>query len=115
VDTLTKHVDTRETGVAFSIYPWDILTKMRKRLESPQTMLLMLPNGKVKLLNALPFAPADHAPRFARSGLGCVSPREAREFVLACQTNPQLLTHANETYPWEVIDYGTACPRTRPN
>jgi MoaA/NifB/PqqE/SkfB family radical SAM enzyme len=35
-DALTKHVDTRETGVALSIYPWDILTEVRKRLENPQ-------------------------------------------------------------------------------
>ena len=32
---------------------------METRLESPQAMLLVVPNGKVKLLNALPFAPAD--------------------------------------------------------
>src|SRR5262249_19932403 len=45
--------------VALSIYPWDILAEMEQRLESPQAMLLVVPNGKVKLLNALPFAPAD--------------------------------------------------------
>jgi MoaA/NifB/PqqE/SkfB family radical SAM enzyme len=103
VDALTKHVDTRETGVALSVYPWDILTEMRKRLESPQAMLLMVPNGKVKLLNALPFAPAD----LRRDSLDQAwaayrrawRSREVREFVLTCQTNPQLLTHANETWP----------------
>jgi hypothetical protein len=103
VDTLTKHVAARGTGVALSIYPWDILTEMRKRLESPQAMLLMVPNGKVKLLNALPFAPAD----LRRDSLDQAwaayrhawRSREVREFVLACQTNPQLLTHANETWP----------------
>ena len=103
VDALTKHVDAQKTGVALSIYPWDILTEMRKRLESPQAMLLMVPNGKVKLLNALPFAPAD----LRRDSLDQAwaayrhawRSREVREFVLACQTNPQLLTHANETWP----------------
>src|SRR5262249_22558110 len=44
---------------ALSIYPWDIVTEIETRLESPQAMLLVVPNGKVKLLNALPFAPAD--------------------------------------------------------
>ena len=39
--------------------PWDIVTEMETRLENPQAMLLVVPNGKVKLLNALPFAPAD--------------------------------------------------------
>jgi MoaA/NifB/PqqE/SkfB family radical SAM enzyme len=103
VDALTKHAEGVEASIALSIYPWDILTEMRKRLDSPQAMLLMVPNGKVKLLNALPFAPADlrrdtldqawaayrHAWRST----------EVREFVLACQTNPQLLAHANETWP----------------
>jgi hypothetical protein len=28
-------------------------------MDNPQAMLLVVPNGKVKLLNALPFAPAD--------------------------------------------------------
>ena len=49
----------RARGPALSIYPWDIVTEMETRLESPQAMLLVVPNGKVKLLNALPFAPAD--------------------------------------------------------
>src|SRR5262249_56610474 len=47
------------TRTALSIYPWDIVTEIETRLESPQAMLLVVPNGKVKLLNALPFAPAD--------------------------------------------------------
>jgi hypothetical protein len=33
--------------------------EMERRRDSPQAMLLIVPNGKVKLLNALPFAPAD--------------------------------------------------------
>jgi MoaA/NifB/PqqE/SkfB family radical SAM enzyme len=105
VDTLTKRAASPQARVALSIYPWDILTEMRTRLESPQAMLLMVPNGKVKLLNALPFAPADlrrdtldqawqayrRAWRSAR----------VREFVLACQTDRGLLSHANETWPME--------------
>ena len=102
VDALTKRVDGHDARVALSIYPWDILTEMRKRLESPQAMLLMVPNGKVKLLNALPFAPAD----LRRDSLDQAwteyrqawRSREVREFVLACQTEPQLLRHANETW-----------------
>ena len=50
---------SRGAAIALSIYPWDIVTEMETRLESPQAMLLVVPNGKVKLLNALPFAPAD--------------------------------------------------------
>jgi MoaA/NifB/PqqE/SkfB family radical SAM enzyme len=102
VEALTKHVGALDAGPALSIYPWDILTEMRKRLESPQAMLLMVPNGKVKLLNALPFAPAD----LRRDSLDDAwaayrrawRSTEVREFVFACQTNPELLTHANETW-----------------
>jgi MoaA/NifB/PqqE/SkfB family radical SAM enzyme len=103
VVALTKRADGHDVGVALSIYPWDILTEMLKRLESPQAMLLMVPNGKVKLLNALPFAPAD----LRRDSLDQAwteyrqawRSREVREFVLACQTDRQLLRHANETWP----------------
>lgn len=94
----------RETGteVALSVYPWDILTELRTRLESPQAMLLVVPNGKVKLLNALPFSPAD---------LRRVSLAEAweayrcawrsatvRTFIERCAADPSLLRHANETW-----------------
>src|SRR6185295_2090525 len=56
---LQKAATSKEGAITLSIYPWDILTEMEQRLESPQAMLLVVPNGKVKLLNALPFAPAD--------------------------------------------------------
>ena len=88
--------------VALSIYPWDIVTEMLTRLERPQAMLLVVPNGKVKLLNALPFAVADlrrysledawHAYREAWR-----SP-EVRGFVERCRSEPALLAHANETW-----------------
>ena len=65
-------------------------------------MLLVVPNGKVKLLNALPFAPAD----LRRDSLGQAweayrnawRSDEVREFIMACRKNPALLKHANETW-----------------
>ncbi len=103
VDALTNRADAVHAGVALSIYPWDILTEMRKRLESPQAMLLMVPNGKVKLLNALPFAPADLRRDSLEQAWAAYQrawrSSEVREFVLACQSKPQLLAHANETWP----------------
>ena len=103
--TVTKLQDTAKSkagAIALSIYPWDILTEMEHRLESPQAMLLVVPNGKVKLLNALPFAPAD----LRRDSLeqAWEAYREAwrsdevRDFVGACRANPALLRHANETW-----------------
>jgi MoaA/NifB/PqqE/SkfB family radical SAM enzyme len=88
--------------IALSIYPWDIVTEMERRLVSPQAMLLVVPNGKVKLLNALPFAPAD----LRRDSLedawqayrDAWRTPEVRDFVGRCRSNPALLTHANETW-----------------
>ena len=57
--SLRMHAHAHGTPIALSIYPWDILVELRERLESPQAMLLVVPNRKVKLLNALPFTPAD--------------------------------------------------------
>ena len=99
---LRGHARTREEKIPLSIYPWDILTEMEQRLESPQAMLLVVPNGKVKLLNALPFAPAD----LRRDSLEQAweayrtawRSEEVRQFVAACRRDPALLRHANETW-----------------
>jgi hypothetical protein len=91
-----------------SIYPWDIVTELQVRLESPQAMLLVVPNGRVKLLNALPFAPADlkhdtlaqawHAYRTAWRT------QEVRDFITTCQSDPGLLRHANETWTMQAAE-----------
>ena len=99
---LRRHALSRGAEAALSIYPWDILEELRQRLASPQAMLLVVPNGKVKLLNALPFAPADlrrdsleEAWRAYREAWR--SPR-VRVFIERCATDPSLLRHANETW-----------------
>jgi MoaA/NifB/PqqE/SkfB family radical SAM enzyme len=88
--------------LSLSIYPWDILEEMRRRLQSPQAMLLAVPNGKVKLLNALPFAPADLREDSLESAWQAYQSawrsEEVRDFVIACETHPELLAHANETW-----------------
>ena len=104
---LRAHAQARGEPIALSIYPWDILGELRERLVSPQAMLLVVPNGKVKLLNALPFAPADlrrdsleHA--WAAYREAWRSPR-VREFVERCLVEPDLLRHANETWEADVL------------
>ena len=102
VDALRAHAHSRGAPVALSIYPWDILTELERRLESPQAMLLVVPNGKVKLLNALPFAPADLRRDSIEQAWNAY--REAwrsarvREFIERCRLEPALLRHANETW-----------------
>jgi MoaA/NifB/PqqE/SkfB family radical SAM enzyme len=110
VEKLRTRATASGSAVALAIYPWDILTEIRTRLASPQAMLLVVPNGKVKLLNALPFAPAD----LRRDSIeGAWEAYKAawrspavRAFVERCAAHPALLRHANET--WEVPVTGTA-------
>jgi len=75
---------------------------METRLDSPQAMLLVVPNGKVKLLNALPFAPADLRRDSLRDAWQAYRAAwrttEVRDFVLRCRGEPALLSHANETW-----------------
>ncbi len=92
--------------IGLSIYPWDILTEIERRIESPQAMLLAVPNGSVKLLNALPFAPAN----LARDSIddawdayrNAWKAPEVRAFAAACRQQPELLRFANETW---TLDY----------
>jgi MoaA/NifB/PqqE/SkfB family radical SAM enzyme len=102
VEALRAHAQARAAPITLSIYPWDILTELERRLESPQAMLLVVPNGKVKLLNALPFAPADLRRDSIEQAWNAYreawrSPR-VREFVERCRSEPALLRHANETW-----------------
>jgi MoaA/NifB/PqqE/SkfB family radical SAM enzyme len=109
VSALREHASSRKAKTQLSIYPWDILTEMQQRLASPQAMLLVVPNGKVKLLNALPFAPADLRRDSLESAWesyrAAWRSSEVREFIAACRADPALLRHANET--WEGLRTGT--------
>jgi MoaA/NifB/PqqE/SkfB family radical SAM enzyme len=102
VRMLRKRAQSRNTATALSVYPWDVLTEMERRLASPQAMLLVVPNGRVKLLNALPFAPAnlrrDSLEQAWEAYRNAWRSREVREFIEACRVNPGLLRHANETW-----------------
>jgi len=102
VAALRERAATGAAGPALSIYPWDIVTEMQTRLEHPQAMLLVVPNGKVKLLNALPFAPADlrrdSLPDAWQAYRAAWRTTEVRDFVLRCRGEPALLRHANETW-----------------
>jgi MoaA/NifB/PqqE/SkfB family radical SAM enzyme len=89
--------------LALSIYPWDISEECRVRLESPQAMMLVVPDGKVKLLNALPFACADlrkHTlPQAWELYKSAWKDPSVAAFVRRIPREPKLLQHANET--WE--------------
>jgi MoaA/NifB/PqqE/SkfB family radical SAM enzyme len=102
IDALREHANAKGSPVKLSVYPWDIVAELKTRLESPQAMLLVVPNGKVKLLNALPFAPADlrcdSIERAWRAYRDAWRSQEVRAFVARCAEDPTLLRHANETW-----------------
>jgi hypothetical protein len=91
-------------GPKLAIYPWGIQREMVVRAESPQSMVLVVPNGRAKLLNALPFAVADLrveslASAWPKVGAAWKS-REVQDFVRRAQTETDLLKHANEC--WDI-------------
>ncbi|GAA5265900.1 [mycofactocin precursor peptide]-tyrosine decarboxylase/3-amino-5-[(4-hydroxyphenyl)methyl]-4,4-dimethylpyrrolidin-2-one synthase [Acidiphilium sp. MT5] len=103
VTQLRARADETQAEITLAIYPWDIVTELLVRWDSPQAMMLVVPNGKVKLLNALPFAPADLKHHDLTSAWNAY--RRAwrmpavHDFIRRCQADPSLLRHANETWP----------------
>lgn len=95
---------------ALSVYPWDIPCELEHQLESPHAMLLIVPNGKVKILNALPFAPADLRTQSLEEAWAAYKAAwrsdTVRGFVADCIRDPKLLRHANETWGAEGAEAG---------
>lgn len=83
-------------------YPWGIQREAAVRAADPQAMMLVVPNGKVKLLNALPFAVADVRTDGLEAAWAKVraawAAREVQDFVRRIATEPGLLRHANECW-----------------
>jgi MoaA/NifB/PqqE/SkfB family radical SAM enzyme len=86
-----------------SVYPWDIEAEIQHRLHSPQAMMLIVPNGRVKLLNALPFGPGDLRRQSLAEAWNAYREAwrapEVADFIARCADNPGLLRHANEVWP----------------
>jgi MoaA/NifB/PqqE/SkfB family radical SAM enzyme len=92
-------------GPRLAVYPWGIQREMLTRAESPQSMVLVVPNGRAKLLNALPFAVADLrkerlADAWPKVGAAWKS-KDVQDFVRRAQTDTELLKHANEC--WDLV------------
>ncbi len=103
---IRARADSFGNPVKISAYPWDIRREAAVRLQNPQSMVLVVPDGKVKLLNALPFYAADL--KKERLDVAWKKTIEAwrspivKKFIERMQENPELLLHANECWdPWD--------------
>lgn len=102
VRALRQRSRTLEPPVQLAIYPHDILEELEQRLQRPQAMLLIVPDGRVKLLNALPFVAAD----LRRDSIGTAwhayrqgwRAPAVRRFIDACRRQPWFLQYANATW-----------------
>ena len=97
-----KSIAATMKGPRLAIYPWGIQNEMKVRAESPQSMVLVVPNGRAKLLNALPFAVADLKTEPLKTAWPKVGAawksKEVQDFVARAQTDASLLRHANECW-----------------
>jgi len=77
--------------------------EIQHRLHAPQAMMLIVPNGRVKLLNALPFAPGDLRTQSLAQAWEAYREAwrapEVADFIARCASDPGLLRHANECWP----------------
>ena len=58
-DVLQERTAEYEGNMKIYYYPYDVIEELKYRLECPSASLLVLPNGKVKLIGPLPFICGD--------------------------------------------------------
>jgi MoaA/NifB/PqqE/SkfB family radical SAM enzyme len=58
-DVLQEKTAAYEGKMKVYYYPYDVIEELKYRLESPSASLLVVPNGKVKLIGPLPFICGD--------------------------------------------------------
>lgn len=58
-DTLNEKTEQYRGRMKVYCYPYDVIEELRYRLQTPSASLLVLPNGKVKLIGPLPFICGD--------------------------------------------------------
>ncbi|MBI4669165.1 MAG: radical SAM protein [Elusimicrobia bacterium] len=57
--TIAEQKALYEGGMEIIDYPWNIIQELKFRFRHPQALLLIVPNGLAKLINAMPFACGD--------------------------------------------------------
>ena len=94
---LKERAASTNAGITLSIYPWDIITELETRLEQPQRCARRT-HGKVKLLNALPFAPRLRRDSLEDAWRAYCDAWRARSAPIrrGCRSNPALLTRERD-------------------
>lgn len=101
---LKEKIDLYKGKMKVYYYPYDVVEELKYRLESPSASVLVIPNGKVKLIGPLPFICGD----LKKQSLAQVweaykkawrNP-EVIEFAKKVITDPKLLAKSNE---WKQI------------
>ncbi|MCM8804303.1 MAG: radical SAM protein [Candidatus Omnitrophica bacterium] len=81
-------------------YPYDVIEELKYRLEYPAASLLIIPNGKVKLIGPLPFICGDLKKQklidvWENYKIGWQNPK-VREFAKKVIEQPKLLAESNK-------------------
>lgn len=103
---LNKKVAKYEGKMKVYYYPYDVIEELKYRLDYPSASLLVIPNGKVKLIGPLPFICGDLkkeslADIWEKYKESWVNPK-VREFAKKLIADPRLLAESNkwvELYP----------------
>jgi len=98
-DVLKEKESAYEGKMKVYCYPHDVVEELKYRVVSPSADLLVLPNGKVKLINSLPFICGD----LKKQSLGQIwenykrawRKQEVVDFVNSVIADPKLLAEAN--------------------
>ncbi|PKL49816.1 MAG: hypothetical protein CVV39_02415 [Planctomycetes bacterium HGW-Planctomycetes-1] len=96
---LKEKADAYEGKMKVYYYPSDIIEELKYRLDQPAASLLILPNGKVKLISALPFICGDLKKQSLREvwqnyRLAWRNPKVV-DFAEKVIADPQLLAQSN--------------------
>ncbi len=70
-DVLQEKTAAYEGKMKVYYYPYDVIEELKYRLECPSASLLVVPNGKVKLIGPLPFVCGDLKKQRLGEGLRC--------------------------------------------
>lgn len=98
---ILKEKQTKYDGkMKIYYYPYDVIEELRYRLEYPSASLLVIPNGKVKIIGPLPFICGDLRKHslsevWERYKIAWKNP-EVVDFAKRVIHNPELLKEANK-------------------